>query len=53
MSQYRPLHEARGLPVIGRRPTRAEVEEAIAAGRAAGLRNLLLDGKPVALCRDS
>ena len=47
MSQYRPLHEARGLPVIGRRPTRAEVEQALAAARTAGLRNVLLDGRPV------
>jgi putative pyruvate formate lyase activating enzyme len=47
MSQYRPLHEAPRLPVVDRRPTRAEVEATLAAGRAAGLRHLLLDGRAV------
>jgi uncharacterized Fe-S radical SAM superfamily protein PflX len=59
MSQYRPLHLARaplpdkpGLPVlaspprIDRRPSGQEVAAALQAARAAGLRNLLLDGAP-------
>ncbi len=46
LTQYRPLHQARLLPLLARTPTRAEVEEALQAARSAGLRNLFLDGKP-------
>jgi putative pyruvate formate lyase activating enzyme len=42
MGQYRPEHRAGGHPVIGRRPTSAEMDDARAAARAAGL--LRLDG---------
>ena len=44
MSQYRPLHEAARLPVIGRVVTRDEVAQAVAAAREAGLHHLLVDG---------
>jgi putative pyruvate formate lyase activating enzyme len=42
MGQYRPEHRAEGHPVIGRRPTRAELADAVAAARTAGL--VRLDG---------
>ena len=47
MSQYRPVHAASKLPLVNRRPRRDEVHLAVDAARAAGLRNLLLDGLPV------
>jgi len=37
MDQYRPCHKAYGHPVLGRRLTRQEFEEAVASARAAGL----------------
>ncbi len=40
MDQYRPLHRARDDARIGRRVTRAEYQDAVAAARAAGLRRL-------------
>lgn len=46
MSQYRPLHHARRLPLIARRPTRIEVDTAVHAAFAAGLTHVLLDGQP-------
>jgi len=46
MSQYRPLHNAKRLPVIARRPTHAEVSAAVQAAFAAGLTDVLLDGRP-------
>jgi putative pyruvate formate lyase activating enzyme len=47
MSQYRPLHNAKRLPVISRRCSKAEIEFAVQAALDAGLRNVLLDGKRV------
>ncbi|MBI5482188.1 MAG: radical SAM protein [Deltaproteobacteria bacterium] len=40
MGQYRPEHRAGGHPVIGRRPTAAEMADAFAAARVAGLARL-------------
>ena len=48
LSQYRPAHEARLLPVIARRPSREEVRTAVQAAAAAGLRHVLLDGRAAA-----
>ena len=45
LSQYRPVHEARLLPVIARAVRPDEVRSAAALARAAGLRNLLIDGR--------
>ncbi len=47
LSQYRPVHEARLLPIVDRRPRRDEVQAAVSAARSAGLVHLLLDGLPV------
>jgi putative pyruvate formate lyase activating enzyme len=46
MSQYRPVHEARLLPVLSRAVQPVEVQAAVTLARAAGLRNLLVDGRP-------
>ncbi|HUJ24424.1 MAG TPA: radical SAM protein [Myxococcales bacterium] len=46
MSQYRPVHQARRFPVIARAASAAEVHQAAAAAHAAGLRRVLVDGKP-------
>ncbi len=45
LSQYRPVHRASRFPVIARGATSAEVRAAIESARAAGLRNVLLDGQ--------
>ena len=45
MSQYRPVHRAARFPVIARGPRPAEVQAAVLAARAAGLRRVLVDGK--------
>jgi len=47
LSQYRPLHRASRFPVVARAVTGKEVAGAIEAARAAGLRNILMDGRPV------
>jgi putative pyruvate formate lyase activating enzyme len=41
MPQYRPMAEAVGHPVLGRRPTPEELDGAVAAARAAGLTRLI------------
>ena len=46
MSQYRPLHNAKRLPVIARRCSKTEIGFAVQAALDAGLRNVLLDGTP-------
>lgn len=46
MSQYRPLFHASRFPVITRGVTSEEVQQAVAAARAAGLRDLMVDGRP-------
>ena len=48
LSQYRPVHEAKLLPLVARRPLKAEVDAALSAAAGAGLRNVLLDGRPAA-----
>ncbi len=40
MAQYRPCYRAREYPLLTRRPTRAEIEEALQSARAAGLHRL-------------
>jgi len=40
MDQYRPCHRAHEYPPLARRPTRAEMEEALQLARAAGLRRI-------------
>jgi putative pyruvate formate lyase activating enzyme len=44
MSQYRPVFQASRFPVIARGASAAEVRAAVAAARAAGLHNVLVDG---------
>ena len=46
MSQYRPLYRATRFPLISRVVRPDEVRAAVEAARAAGLRNVLLDGRP-------
>ncbi|HZR07464.1 MAG TPA: hypothetical protein VFA79_02705 [Myxococcales bacterium] len=46
LSQYRPLYRAGRFPVISRRVTAEEVRSAVDAARLAGLRNVLVDGRP-------
>jgi putative pyruvate formate lyase activating enzyme len=46
LSQYRPLYRAARFPVIARGVTQREVLGAVEAARAAGLRNILMDGRP-------
>jgi putative pyruvate formate lyase activating enzyme len=40
MAQYRPAHRARELPLIARRPTREEIEQAFRWAREAGLKRV-------------
>jgi putative pyruvate formate lyase activating enzyme len=47
MSQYRPVFHASRFPMIGRGVNAAEVRSAVDAARAAGLGNVLVDGRPV------
>jgi putative pyruvate formate lyase activating enzyme len=46
LSQYRPVHRAARFPVIARGVAPAEVQAAAAAARSAGLRRVLIDGRP-------
>ncbi len=46
LSQYRPLYRASRFPVIDRGVTASEVAAGVAAARAAGLRRVLVDGRP-------
>jgi len=46
LSQYRPAYRASRFPVVARGVTGAEVGAAVDAARAAGLRRLLVDGRP-------
>jgi putative pyruvate formate lyase activating enzyme len=46
LSQYRPVHRASRFPVIARGVTPEEVRLAVDAARSAGLRRLMVDGKP-------
>jgi putative pyruvate formate lyase activating enzyme len=46
MSQYRPVYRASRFPVIARGVRPEEVRLAVDAARSAGLRRLLVDGKP-------
>ncbi len=45
LSQYRPVHEAERFPILARTVLIGEVRSAIGAAQAAGLRNLLVDGR--------
>jgi len=45
LSQYRPVYRASRFPVVARGVTAAEMRTALDAARAAGLRNVLVDGK--------
>ena len=47
MSQYRPVYRAGRFPVIGRGVSHAEVRAALDFARAAGLQQVLLDGRPL------
>jgi len=47
LSQYRPAFRAGRFPLIARGVTAEEVAAAVRAARASGLRNVLVDGKPV------
>jgi len=49
LSQYRPVFHAARFPVIRRGVTAEEVKESVLLARAAGLRNLLVDGRPARL----
>jgi len=46
LSQYRPVYRASRFPIVARGVTPAEVAAAVDAARAAGLRRLLIDGRP-------
>jgi len=46
LSQYRPVHEAQRFPIIARTVRPDEVQAALRAAQAAGLRNVLVDGRP-------
>jgi putative pyruvate formate lyase activating enzyme len=46
LSQFRPAYRSSRFPVIARGVTAEEVRGAVAAARAAGLRKLLVDGRP-------
>jgi putative pyruvate formate lyase activating enzyme len=46
MSQYRPVFHASRFPVIARGVNVREVRAAVDAARAAGLRSILVDGRP-------
>jgi putative pyruvate formate lyase activating enzyme len=45
LSQYRPVHEAQRFQVIARRVRADEMTAAAGAARAAGIRNILVDGR--------
>ena len=45
LAQYRPVHRAARFPVIARGATPDEVRRAVEAAKAAGLRNVLVDGR--------
>ena len=47
LSQYRPVHHASRFPVIARVASPAEVRASVTAAVAAGLENVLLDGRPL------
>lgn len=51
LSQYRPVHEAQRFPIVARTVRADEVSAAAGAARAAGLRNVLVDGRPEAASR--
>ena len=46
LRQYRPVYRASRFPVIARGALPAEVQAAVVAARAAGLNNILIDGRP-------
>jgi len=46
LSQYRPLYRASRFPLIARGVTAEEVFATVALARAAGLRDVMVDGKP-------
>lgn len=46
LSQYRPVHRAARFPVIAHGAEPAEVRAAVDFARAAGLRQVLVDGRP-------
>jgi putative pyruvate formate lyase activating enzyme len=46
MSQYRPVYHAARFPIISRGVLPDEVREAVRAARAAGLRQVWVDGRP-------
>jgi len=46
LSQYRPVYRASHFPVVSRGVTAQEMAAALGAARAAGLRNVLVDGRP-------
>jgi putative pyruvate formate lyase activating enzyme len=46
LSQYRPVFHASRFPVIARGVNADEVRATVAAARAAGLRTILVDGRP-------
>ena len=46
LSQYRPVYRAARFPVIARGVTAQEMSAAVEAARSAGLRNILVDGRP-------
>jgi putative pyruvate formate lyase activating enzyme len=45
LSQYRPVFHASRFPMLGRGVSAAEVRAAVGSARAAGLRNVMVDGK--------
>ncbi len=49
MSQYRPVYQASLFPILARAAQPAEVQSALLLARRAGLRNLLMDGRPLEL----
>jgi putative pyruvate formate lyase activating enzyme len=46
LSQYRPVYQAQRFPIVARTARRDEVSAAVDAASAAGLRNILVDGRP-------
>jgi uncharacterized Fe-S radical SAM superfamily protein PflX len=46
LSQYRPVFHASRFPVIARGVSAPELRAAVDAARAAGLRHVLVDGRP-------
>jgi putative pyruvate formate lyase activating enzyme len=47
LSQYRPVFHAAKFPVVARAVTDAEIRASIDAAQSAGLRDVLLDGRPL------